>query len=47
MESIARRLERRWTTLRTDLLWIGRDLTGAKRAPTIERREKGILEGIF
>ncbi len=38
MESIARRLERRWTTLRTDLLWIGRDLTGAKRAPTVERR---------
>lgn len=37
MESIARRLERRWNTLRTDLVWIGRDLRGHKRAATVRR----------
>lgn len=38
MESIARRLERRWNTLKTDLTWIGRDLRGQKRPPVVARR---------
>ncbi|MEZ4340835.1 MAG: ferredoxin--NADP reductase [Sandaracinaceae bacterium] len=37
MESIGRRLERRWNTLRNDLRWIGRDLRGAKRPATVRR----------
>ncbi len=37
MESIARRLSRRWNTLRTDLTWLGRDLRGHKRPFVVER----------
>lgn len=38
MESMARRLERRWSTLWTDLAWIGRDLRGRKRSPVVQRK---------
>lgn len=37
MESIGRRLTRRWNTLRTDLRWLGRDLRGHLRPYVVER----------
>jgi len=37
MESIGRRLNRRWNTLRTDLRWLGRELRGHHRPYVVER----------